>query len=194
LIYFVLLTAFYIFFEIFRFRSGADLLTWSSSKLYHKALPVYQEYMKKHESLEERLAKEGMVEYQVVDKDGDDGGEGEEEDDDGAVKNVLHTKKAVQSSYTDTAVSSTNAGEKTEVETGKMKQPQRRLDSEDHSHHSLKKGLSWLLSFLSNLSINNHELNNTTAVMDYEYRKVFTVFIALGFVSIFVVMLAGIQP
>lgn len=61
LIYFILLVAFYAFYEFFRYTTIRKFLTWNSQDLKKKCKKVYEEFTKKGETLTTMLVKEGIT-------------------------------------------------------------------------------------------------------------------------------------
>ncbi len=60
IIYFVLLVAFYAFYEFFRYTTVRQLLNWNPKDLKAKAQKVYKEFTKKGDNLAVMLAREGI--------------------------------------------------------------------------------------------------------------------------------------
>ncbi len=60
IIYFVLLVAFYAFYEFFRYTTVRQLLNWDPKQLKKKAKKVFEEFTKKGDNLATMLAREGI--------------------------------------------------------------------------------------------------------------------------------------
>ena len=60
IIYFVLLVAFYAFYEIFRYTTVRQFLNWDQKELKLKARKVYREFTKKGDNIAVMLAREGI--------------------------------------------------------------------------------------------------------------------------------------
>ncbi len=61
IIYFILLVAFYAFYEFFRYTTVRQLLHWDPKELKKKARMVFEEFTKKGDNLTTMLAREGII-------------------------------------------------------------------------------------------------------------------------------------
>lgn len=173
LIYCVLLTAFYVFFEGSRFRAGAQLLLWSAERLRVRAHAVKEEYAaSRRETLEELLRRHGIA------SDGDSSAyESLPEKD---VSNPLHSEAAEKNQNKKQSKEETEDSD--EIENGSTGKEGEEKEGKEAEQEPA--GESLLQSAES----------TPQQLVEKEYSRVSLVFVCLGILSVIVVMLAGIKP